>query len=94
MIKLIEVKTLDDYRLWLRFSDGVQGEVDVAHLAGRGVFHNWKDRRFFENVRIDGGRALLWGDDLDLCVDSLYIQLTGKTPDEVFPQLRSTEQHA
>ena len=37
MEKVIDVRALDDYRIWLRFDDGAQGEVDLSDLAGRGV---------------------------------------------------------
>ena len=94
MFKIVEVKALQGYRLWLRFGDGVQGEVDLSDLAGRGVFAAWNEREFFESVRIDEGRALAWGDSLDLCPDALYLRLTGKTPEEVFPKLKSSEVHA
>jgi hypothetical protein len=94
MFKLEEAKALEgeSYRLWLRFSDGANGEVDLSHLAGRGVFAVWKDRRTFENFHIDRGRALVWGEQIDLCVDSLYLQLTGKTAEEAFG--KSADLHA
>ena len=38
MLRPVEVKALSDYRLWVRYSDGVTGEVDLSHLAGKGVF--------------------------------------------------------
>ena len=94
MLKLVEIKALDGYRLWLRYADGVQGEVDVSDLAGRGVFEAWKDRNFFENVRIDDSGAPVWGANLDLCPDALYLRLTGKTPEQIFPNLKSPEVHA
>ena len=84
MFKIVEVKVVQGYRLWLRYSDGVEGEVDLSDLAGRGVFAAWNERHFFENVRIDASGALVWSDQLDLCPDALYLRLTGKTPDEVF----------
>ena len=94
MFKIVEVKALHDYRLWLRYEDGVEGEVELSDLAGQGVFAAWNDRRFFEDVHIDNSGALAWGDQLDLCPDALYLRLTGKTPDEVFPKLKSREVHA
>lgn len=94
MFKLVEVRVLDGFRLWLRYADGVAGEVDLSHLAGRGVFKAWNDREFFKNVRIDESGALAWGDHIDLCPDALYLRLTGKTPEEAFPKLRSGEIHA
>ena len=94
MFKLVELKVLQGYRLWLRFTDGVEGEVDLSDLAGRGVFEAWNDRHFFENVHIDESGAPVWGNNLDLCPDALYLRLTGKTPEEVFPKLKETEVHA
>ena len=94
MFKIIEVKPLQGYRLWLRYADGVEGEVDLSDLGGRGVFAAWNERSFFESVKIDESGALGWGDSLDLCPDALYLRLTGKTPEEVFPQLKSREVHA
>ena len=31
---------------------------------------------------VDGG-AIAWGDDLDICPDALYMELTGKSVTEV-----------
>ena len=94
MFKIVEVKVMQGYRLWLRYADGVEGEVNLSDLAGRGVFAAWNERRFFESVRIDESGALAWGDSLDLCPDALYLRLTGKTPADVFPKLKSREVHA
>ena len=53
MIRPIAVETRGGYRIWLRYSDGVAGEIDLSHLTGRGVFAAWDDRRFFEAVRLE-----------------------------------------
>ena len=29
-------------------------------------------------------RAIMWGEDIDLCPDALYMELTGKTFEEYF----------
>ncbi len=87
MIRPKEVRALEGYRLWLRYSDGVEGEVDLSHLIGRGIFKAWQDRAFFEAVRIDEAGAIAWGEEIDLCPDALYLRLTGKSPEEVFPNL-------
>ena len=41
MKKIVEVKPMEGFRLWLRFSDGFEGVVDLADLAGKGVFSAW-----------------------------------------------------
>lgn len=89
MKRIVEAVARRDYRLWLRYSDGTEGEVDLSDLAGRGVFASWKNRHAFEGVRVDGSGAVVWEGGLDLCPDSLYMRLTGKQPEDVFPGLRS-----
>lgn len=86
---LLEVKALPDYKLWLRYSDGVAGEVDLSHLVGKGVFNLWNDYRTFERVIIGSHGELVWDDDIDICADALYLELTGKRPEEVFASLRA-----
>jgi Protein of unknown function (DUF2442) len=44
MNRVIDAKPLDDYRIWLRFDDDAQGEVDLVDLAGRGVLAAVADR--------------------------------------------------
>ncbi len=94
MFKPIEVKSLPDYRLWLRYVDDVEGEVNLSHLAGRGVFAAWDDYRAFEKVHIGADGAIAWNDEIELCPDALYLQITGKTPEEVFPKLKAAEVNA
>ncbi len=84
-IRPTAVAPREGYRIWLRYSDGVSGEVDLSHPAGRGVFAAWADREFFESVRLAEGSGIAWGDDLDLCPDALYMQITGKSAAEIMP---------
>ena len=50
MMKLVEVEVLSGYRVRLRYADGVEGDVDLSDVAGRGVFEAWNDRSFFEDL--------------------------------------------
>jgi hypothetical protein len=94
MIKPILVRALPNYRLYLEFSDDSSGEVDVSDLAGRGLFRAWDDYDFFKQVHIGEHREIKWNDEIELCPDSLYLRLTGKTPAELFPKLRREQPHA
>lgn len=89
MLKPLSVKALPGYRLRLRYSDGTEGEVDLSDLAGRGVFALWNQPGAFESVSIGPGRSIHWSDEVELCPDSLYLRLTGKAPEEIFPALRA-----
>ena len=77
-VRAIAVSPMDGYRIWLCYSDGASGEVDLSDLAGRGVFSAWNDRSVFESVRLDEYGAIAWGDDIDLCADALYGRLTAQ----------------
>lgn len=89
MFKPVEVKALSGYRLWLRYEDGSEGEVDLTHLAGRGVFKIWNDYAVFEQIRIAEDGALFWNEDVELCPDAIYLKLTDRKPEDVFPRLKS-----
>lgn len=88
MIRPVFVRALPNYRIYLEFSDGCKGEVDLSDLAGKGVFQVWDDYAFFEKVHIGSELQIQWDDYIELCPDSLYLKLTGKTPEELFPRLR------
>ena len=48
----------------------------------------------FKEVSIENGRSLIWSDEIDLDADSLYLKLTGKKPEELFPALKEEPAHA
>ena len=77
MIRPVAVEPREGFRIWIRYDDGASGVLDLSHLAGRGVFAAWNDRRCFEDVHIAPAGGIAWGSDLELCPDALYLQLTG-----------------
>jgi hypothetical protein len=90
MKMITEAKALDGYRLWLRFSDGFEGVADLSDLAGRGVFAAWNTPGVFADVRVTEFGAVAWNDQLDLCPDSLYLRITGQSPEDLFSSLHTT----
>lgn len=90
MLDPLEVKALTGSRIWIRYADGEEGEVDLSHLAGQGVFTLWEDEEKWKNVRIAEDGAIRWSEDVELCPDVTYLKLTGKSPEEAFPKLKST----
>jgi hypothetical protein len=94
MRRISKVKVLPGYRLELEFDDGVSGTVDLSENVGKGVFALWCDPLAFEQVRIGSSGELVWGDQIDLCPDALYLKVTGKKPEDIFPALRGQPPHA
>ena len=87
--KPVEVEALTNFRIWLRYEDGTEGTIDLSDVAGRGVFTAWNDPAFFRSVRLGSHGAIEWGADIDICPDAMYLRLTGKSPEDVFPALKS-----
>ena len=85
----VAVKPRSDYRIWIRYADGAEGEVDFSHLAGKGVFKLWSDYRNFQNVHISEAGAIAWSEDIEVCPDATYMRLTGKSVPALFPAVQT-----
>ncbi|MBM3269424.1 MAG: DUF2442 domain-containing protein [Candidatus Sericytochromatia bacterium] len=78
MARIVAAKSAGEFKLHLRFDNGVEGTVDLSRLVGRGVFAAWSQPGVFESVAIDQDFGTVeWPGGIDLCPDSLYAQLTG-----------------
>ena len=79
MHEITEVKPLEGYRVWIRFADGTEGEVDLSDLVGKGVFAAWDDLQEFAKVFIDPEtHTLAWPGGIDLAPDALYEDVTAE----------------
>ncbi len=66
--EVVEVCPLEGLSLWLRFSDGREGVVDLSGLPLLGILERLKDPAFFHQVGVDpetGTAAWPGGIDLD-----------------------------
>jgi hypothetical protein len=86
---LVEVKAGEGYRIWLRCGNGVSGELDLSYLSGKGVFKAWDNIQFFKGVYLlPYGEGITWSEELDMCADALYLELTALSPEGLFPPVR------
>jgi hypothetical protein len=93
-MKVIQAKALPGYRLNLTFDSNDNGIVDLSSYVGRGVFASWNTPGVFDQVAVTSEGAVEWPGEIDLCPDSLYLQMTGKRIEEVFPALSHRVAHA
>ena len=94
MRKITQLTVLSGYNLNLTFDDGVTGAVDLSKHAGKGVFALWDDMDAFRSVRIGSSGELVWGESIDMCPDALYLEVTGKHPEDLFPALKREDANA
>ena len=90
-MNVTSVQPLIDFKLKLKYDDDVEGIVDLSRLAGKGVFSIWNETGAFEKVFIGDSGQISWSDEIELCPDSLYLKMTGKTPAELFTNLQSNQ---
>ncbi len=73
MLNVQAIEYRGGHRLWLRFNDGAEGEVDLAaHLVGP-VFVPLRDPTVFAAVRLDPElRTIVWPNGADLAPEFLH----------------------
>ena len=60
----VAVEPRDGYRIWLHYADGVEGEVDLSAVAGKGVFAVWLKPGFCNRVHVSEWRSIVWGEEI------------------------------
>jgi hypothetical protein len=75
---IVEVQVLSDHHLYLRFEDGVEGDVDVAKMISfHGIFEPLQNQMIFQQVQIDKELGCItWPNGADIDPDVLYATIT------------------
>ena len=77
---IVEVKVVKNYILYIRFEDGLSGEVDISKVVPfEGVFSKLKEPSYFATVRVSKDLGtIVWENGADLAPDYLYSILSDK----------------
>lgn len=80
MHEIIDARAVGDHRLFLRFADGAEGEIDLSdRLRFDGVFAPLHDPAYFARVSLNSELGtIFWPTGADLCPDVLHGWLTGE----------------
>jgi hypothetical protein len=80
LLDVVEVKPLQGYRIYLRFEDGAEGEIDLSKLVRfEGVFAPLADPVKFRELQVHPELGTIyWPNGADLDPDVLYAALTGR----------------
>lgn len=80
LVDIVEARSLGGHRIYLRFEDGVQGEVDLSELVDfKGVFEPLRDPEEVVKVAVNPELGTIcWPNGADLDPDVLYGLVTGR----------------
>lgn len=81
--KLQTVKATRKYELFLTYSNGTKGYLNLSGSANKGVFQYWEEHDNFFKVYVNSvGSGIARSDEPDICPDAAYLTLKGITYDE------------
>jgi len=71
--RVVEVRPLKGYKLWLRFQDGVSGTVDLSNELWGPMFEPLRDDALFAQAAIHPEfETVTWPNGADLAPEFLY----------------------
>ena len=74
---------LPDYKVEVSYPDGTTGQIDMSDSVRSGVFCSLSDHAFFNTVHIGEFGQIAWSEDLEICSDAAYREITGAISSEV-----------
>ena len=72
-----------NYDIHVLFEDGVAGTIHLSDLVEKGIFGPLKDTTQFAKVYTTG-YSIAWSDQLEIDAATIYAELSGKAPADVF----------
>ena len=78
---IIEAKPLNNFKLFLKFDDGIKGEIELANLKDKGVFKYWNNEDNFKNFKVLDN-IIVWNETLDMDTNAFYLKIINKTFEE------------
>jgi len=73
MKKIAEVKTLPEKKIFIKYSNGMEGVISLQKMITRDEFTKLKDIDVFENVRIsENSGNIIINDKIELCKNAVY----------------------
>jgi hypothetical protein len=71
MPRVIEVTYLHDYHIHLVFSNGKEGNINLAPFLGQVVFEPLLNKTYFKKLFVDGW-TISWPNGADIAPETLY----------------------
>ena len=66
-----EAKYLNGHRVWVKFSDGTEGQVDLRNELDGPIFEPLKDPDYFKQFTLEG-HTLTWPNGADFAPEYIH----------------------
>lgn len=74
--RIVEAKYVRDFTVWVRYDDGLEGEVDLSGELSGPVFEPLRDTGFFQRFRLHPElHTLVWPNGADFAPEFLREKL-------------------
>ena len=81
MLDVIDARYVSGYKVWLEFSNGESGVVDLESDLWGPVFEPLRDLENFRKFRVsEAFRTLVWDNGADMAPEHLLARMSGKSP--------------
>jgi hypothetical protein len=76
VVDVVEARYVRDHTIWLRFEDGVQGEVDLSGELRGPVFKPLREPEYFRRFAVSPDLGTIsWPNGADFAPEFLYAKL-------------------
>lgn len=76
LVDVVDVRYVRGYTIWVKFEDGVAGEVDLTSSLRGPVFEPLRDPEVFKQVRVDPELGtIVWPNGADIAPETLYARV-------------------
>ncbi len=80
MLHVKSAKYIDDYRIWVSFDDGTEGEVDLSNVLSGPAFTPLRDKSLFGRLCVDPDlETIVWPNGADLAPEYLKQLVTNSS---------------
>lgn len=76
MERPVRVTPLPGAKVFIVFTDGTEGVIDMSGSVGRGVFAPLSDPQIFARVYVGDHGQIVWSEEMEACPDAAYLEAT------------------
>lgn len=71
MNEVLKIEVLDNFQIWMKFTDGSEKVINFKKFLGKGITKELLDYDNFKKVAIEPGGGIAWSNGYDFCPNYL-----------------------